>query len=736
MVDQPVSQDLGPVFNLQQTPFDLSDLGVFDEDPTDNSAETQDPLPVPDLDDEPIEGEAKFKGVLSEFPSHLRSFNDEAAHCFGFATKADFIAKVNESCIRRHIEEFDAVRRKFDSLYKSAVGVNTRPTLASLEQQISVVHRVNPERFELTARNLMDAPFNNELDNYAIMLMQFKNAWFTAQGAPLGKQGIPPTLHLDRVHALVKLVDKLPTGYQPINKSRVAAAVQHEPKASRVAELKVQTSQSKHRPIGTPAERREDDSRRRHVTVNLNRLLSQAKETTRLQEESQRVEQANKPSVPIDPDGDLEEITADTALHQLPLDDPHAARQVTIDDLAVREALRDQNAAKKAEELKKKKRDRKRAKSGKPESLVVVKNDAQMGYDTTDPKKAKRLINNYTVAAWTEDPDNPIARSFCEGWVVGVPRDSIAALQAFTETDWLCADEEKEMSFDTGPTTVVAANRETTGVIAQLAALNTTDAAAAAQAPSGSGEPSTSADNESSENDPLSVIGDETDMSPQERQARAKARSDYRKDLKARSDRLTWLRKAAGYQANSVTEGCVEDKSPDFVRKLFHEQRYTGLHDTNMPSKFNDAHETDDGRETNVGPSTNINDPALRMSVDEACSLMDNSAYQPKGYKKYLNLTMTPRRKSPRVVGQAPESYANMWWQTNGAGNLYERRTRAMQKRLYNLEKSQKNGDSGSEMEDKSLQGVEMGAILADEVGIGKTNTVCLYRKVVSLWPQ
>ena len=140
IVNQPVSQDLSPVFNLQQTLFNLSNLGVFNKDLTDNSAKTQDLLLVPNLNNKPIKGEAKFKGVLSKFPSYLRSFNNKAAYCFRFATKANFIAKVNKSCICCYIKEFNAVQRKFNSLYKSIVSVNTCPTLASLEQQISVVY--------------------------------------------------------------------------------------------------------------------------------------------------------------------------------------------------------------------------------------------------------------------------------------------------------------------------------------------------------------------------------------------------------------------------------------------------------------------------------------------------------------------------------------------------------------------------------------------------------------------
>ena len=103
------------------------------------------------------------------------------------------------------------------------------------------------------------------------------------------------------------------------------------------------------------------------------------------------------------------------------------------------------------------------------------------------------------------------------------------------------------MLFNTRPTTVVATNCKITRVIAQLTALNTTDTATAAQAPSSSRELLTSTNNKSSKNNSLSVIRDKTNMSLQERQARVKAQSNYCKDLKAQSNQLTQLRKAARY---------------------------------------------------------------------------------------------------------------------------------------------------------------------------------------------
>ena len=140
IVNQPISQDFSPVFNFQQTLFNLSNLGIFNKDLTDNSAKTQDLLLVPNLNNKPIKGEAKFKGVLSKFPSYLRSFNNKATYYFRFATKANFITKVNKSYIYYYIKKFNTIQCKFNSLYKSAVSVNTYPTFTSLEQQISIIY--------------------------------------------------------------------------------------------------------------------------------------------------------------------------------------------------------------------------------------------------------------------------------------------------------------------------------------------------------------------------------------------------------------------------------------------------------------------------------------------------------------------------------------------------------------------------------------------------------------------
>lgn len=135
------------------------------------------------------------------------------------------------------------------------------------------------------------------------------------------------------------------------------------------------------------------------------------------------------------------------------------------------------------------------------------------------------------------------------------------------------------------------------------------------------------------------------------------------------------------------------------------------------PNRYNDNSETD--RPTERPPQTEINSVDLRLSVDEACKLMDNAGYQPRGYERYLNVTYTPRWKNPHMIGQSAHSNANLWWQTNAAGDIYERKTRAQHMRLKNIQDALESGSDTAQAMASALKGVEMGAILADEVGIG-----------------
>ena len=64
-------------------------------------------------------------------------------------------------------------------------------------------------------------------------------------GTSLGKQGVPPPLHLDRVYTLVKPVDKLSNGYQLMNKSRIEKVLQHIPKVACTLEAKAQAARTR-----------------------------------------------------------------------------------------------------------------------------------------------------------------------------------------------------------------------------------------------------------------------------------------------------------------------------------------------------------------------------------------------------------------------------------------------------------------------------------------------------------
>lgn len=671
-------------------------------------------------------------------PSTLRGFGAITAEFFGFESGAELKRVIETTDISRHIKEFDEVRRKFDAMHKTAEGFNYRPTLVSLEQHIGVLRDTNPARFELKASDLLASPFPNELDNYSVMLMQFKNAWFTAHSAPLSNRGVPYNMHLDRVYTLVKLVDKLTHGYQPLNKTRERNRLQHAPKTSRAIEAKQQADKTARKSIGTPDERQTATEQNRTVLVEMGRLVRQSEETARLQAVNEAAlkkaakDVAAKASPQVAQSGDDDE---DLIVEEgLELNDPHIQHTSLAPGLEEREAMLAAKNAKKAEAVKLSKANRKRQKEGKPLNLQAVKNDAMMGFDTSDPRKAKRLINTYTTASWTADDSNPIERSFCDGWVVGIPTDTVEQLVEFKETDWLCDDEEDDMTFDTSTSEVIKADRPMTeGVHERLARLLQKPSAENVSKPDQSA-PAAAFINGTAVDEDLLNIGDESSLSPEEREARLKARKNHRRGLAIRQKRHQTLRKVVDF-TNTDGESVQKDSDKDFISKLCAERRYMALHDTDVPTEFQDNLDVLDGtnrRGADDPPSTDINAPSLRMTVDDACILMDNNAYQPKGYQKFLNITKTPRRKEPRVIGQSPTSFPNMWWQTNGAGDLFNRRIANIKKRVSQIEAALKAGDSLPTAVEKSTAGVQMGAIVGDEVGIGKTNTVALYRKVVS----
>lgn len=190
------------------------------------------------------------------------------------------------------------------------------------------------------------------------------------------------------------------------------------------------------------------------MAIALTSAARQAEETTRLLRLERQQSLADKAPADINESENVDPPS------EIPRSDPHIRQRANIGNLADREAATAADLAKKKEDAKRKKKDKKRAKDGKPEELTAIKNDSRMGYDTSDSKKIKRITNIYPTAEWTEDPRNPCASFFYEGWAVGVPRSTISELQQFEETDWVCDDDEAEMSFDTGPTNIIPANRE------------------------------------------------------------------------------------------------------------------------------------------------------------------------------------------------------------------------------------------------------------------------------------
>jgi hypothetical protein len=121
-----------------------------------------------------------------------------------------------------------------------------------------------------------------------------------------------------------------------------------------------------------------------------------------------------------------------------------------------------------------------------------------------------------------------------------------------------------------------------------------------------------------------------------------------------------------------------------------------------------------------------LNDEKLRLQVSDTTKLMDNHAYQPQQYEKSLNRGRTRYRKRSVIPAQNPNGNTNLWWQTTGADEMKLRRDQAVELRLNQLAELRKNKDP---LAHKKLR---RGVVLADEVGIGKTDTCALYRLMVS----
>ena len=121
-----------------------------------------------------------------------------------------------------------------------------------------------------------------------------------------------------------------------------------------------------------------------------------------------------------------------------------------------------------------------------------------------------------------------------------------------------------------------------------------------------------------------------------------------------------------------------------------------------------------------------MHNSTARANVNDVANVIDNYAYQPRDYRAALNRSRVQTRLSPKVLEQLAASYTNLQQQTTSAVELLTRREVADTKRLrqYN-EIINKNPNSKQAAVD-ARRDVDYSALLADNVGISKSNTACL----------
>lgn len=182
----------------------------------------------------------------------------------------------------------------------------------------------------------------------------------------------------------------------------------------------------------------------------------------------------------------------------------------------------------------------------------------------------------------------------------------------------------------------------------------------------------------------------------------------------------------------------AEDESQDFTTQVLQASKYDALSYT--------ENATDPGKETTEAgikkatrdsddPATmDSNDPNTHATLDDVAALMDNNAFQPSDYRAALNMARIKSRLNPRIPGQSYKVKPNLFWQVTGAAHILQQRRAASKKRLNQL--AQLLEQEHPYAVEASRDDLDHDIILADEVGIGKTDTAAAYRLIVSVRTQ
>jgi hypothetical protein len=292
------------------------------------------------------------------------------------------------------MERFTELRRVFDAKHKSVIGTNTRPHVPQILDHISLLRQTSPYQPELTLQAHAEHPMATELENYVVAFNAFHHRCFSVPVALLSGRGIPSTLCLDRVNAIVKLFDRSKGGISALNRGR---SRQHVPKKSRM----IENAQESHDPrtsLATP------EARKAFVAENRS-ILPRLGATVRAAEEKAKASAAT-----------------DNAAQQTPTE--HATREQS-------EADPEENMDSESDD----EGESKGAGDDKTRKIVSVSSTRGKGMQVVDPsKKGKKITCQVTRPPHTADEMNPRASWFKDGWAIGYNPETTLEVQNFKET--------------------------------------------------------------------------------------------------------------------------------------------------------------------------------------------------------------------------------------------------------------------------------------------------------------
>ncbi|CBX99413.1 predicted protein [Plenodomus lingam JN3] len=621
-------------------------------------------------------------GVFSELKtpcvSRVRSAKD-ICRSFGYSNPADLVHFLERTRIATDITEFNETRLEFCK--KQELDKLPRPELPHILTAITRLNAAGGDSFNMSAQDMRSNPPSNLNDIYAIACNRFASNWFRASNAPLRGHPIPPALYMDRVNALLKFYDRKKGGIYAVNAKR---QLKHVAGRSRTIEAVQQSAKDTEVTPSLPSRKQAGRDKARVAAV-----AKCHRETQRLQREH----------------AELEKAQLETALEMEALDaEGEHAHTKERDDVDAEEKKRLLTALKQrhdaaASTLANIKRSSPHGDLDPGMIELVHPPNVGLG-DMTAKSKAAAPVD-YTASQYTKDESNPRASWFFQGLPIGITEAHMDELLDFDSTCFEC--ETCELGHLSDPTFTVGGHdaRSEDPVVAggqSAAEITKTLSAASLEQDTDNGD----ADVEK----PL-VETTKADLAAAELSKSTMAQ---------RMSRLTNMRKVTSWEKVKTRATIEAVEEPSFSTQILMDKAYEGIE-----LSADGEEQLDEAGDAADAPSSNINDPSLRLNVETAVRLMDNAAYQPKDYEKALNVCQIAHRKNPRIPGQNPNGHSMLWWQTTGAAEGVRRREAADALRASQLMKLIEANDPNALA--KSEKGVPQGIIYADEVGIGKTDT-------------